>query len=872
MGGLLLHQVKALSYLLFLLFICHDTAMGTLTFKPIKANCSSTKYTENSTFSTNLNSLLSTLKTLSSSSISTNQTFGQAPNSVFGLFFCTGDLSQDNCQPCIQTAIKDITESSCPSSKQGIIWYDYCELRYSDTNFFGLPDTFGFPMTNPSENTTSSRPVEVVAQLVKEAPLEHPIMFKSLALRSESLDALAQCSSDLTTQGCSDCLTTIFTNIKACCIGAKGWRYLAPSCWIRYEATPFLQNVNGANTTITQSYCSSNEFPASNDLNATAQIESLLSSLTEQAPALNGFYNSSVGKGVNKVYGLALCRGDLQNKKDDCQSCLKNASESIVEECLNNAQAIEWYEKCLVRYSNQSFFGVVDTDVGRTLCGPEQISQADYNATLTLAMALINDAPNSPLFFRAGAYLSNSYVLVQCTRDLSEDGCRQCLQNGMSSVSGQCKQTNGWRYLSGSCTLRYEVNPFFDVSFISIPSPDSPQEKDGASKKKSSGVIIAAIVAPILGVILLASILYLWWKLSHKNDNKGEHLHEFRPLTAQELPYMDLATILAVTSNFAVENKLGEGGFGPVYKGVLNNGTEIAVKRLSTKSKQGATEFENEVKLIAKLQHRNLVRMLGWCAEREEKLLIYEYLPNKSLDALLFDSEKRVQLDWNTRLQIIRGIARGLLYLHEDSLLKVIHRDLKASNVLLDNKMTPKISDFGMARIFRGDESEANTNRVVGTYGYMAPEFAMGGLFSEKSDVYSFGVLLLEIVTGQRNGRAHFEEHSKTLIRNMWHLWVEGRAQELLDPFLGDLCPINEAKKCIKIGLLCVQETTEERPIMSTVVHMLRSSDETLFPEPSQPPSFMGQRTFVPDESSSSIRSTSTRSVNHVTNSDVQAR
>ncbi|KAM0945871.1 putative protein kinase RLK-Pelle-DLSV family [Dioscorea sansibarensis] len=293
--------------------------------------------------------------------------------------------------------------------------------------------------------------------------------------------------------------------------------------------------------------------------------------------------------------------------------------------------------------------------------------------------------------------------------------------------------------------------------------------------------------------------------------------------------------------------------------------------------------------------------MLGWCAEREEKLLVYEYLPNRSLDALLFDSEKRVQLDWNTRLQIIRGIARGLLYLHEDSLLKVIHRDLKASNVLLDNKMTPKISDFGMARIFRGDESEANTNRVVGTYGYMAPEFAMGGLFSEKSDVYSFGVLLLEIVTGQRNGRAHFEEHGETLIRNvsynvkskqlklepneiltvnyieiqqMWHLWVEGRAQDLLDLLFGGSYPMNEAKKCIKIGLLCVQENTEERPTMSTVVHMLRSSDEALFPEPGQPPSFMGQRTFVPDESSSSIKSdaTSAHSVNHVTNSDVQAR
>ncbi|XP_039122370.1 cysteine-rich receptor-like protein kinase 10 [Dioscorea cayenensis subsp. rotundata] len=393
---------------------------------------------------------------------------------------------------------------------------------------------------------------------------------------------------------------------------------------------------------------------------------------------------------------------------------------------------------------------------------------------------------------------------------------------------------------------------------------------------------IAAIVGPALGFILLVStILYIWWRLRSRKEKGGKQFDEYRPLTSNELPFMDLASIQEATDNFSVENKLGEGGFGPVYKGVLNNGTEIAVKRLSTKSKQGAIEFENEVKLIAKLQHRNLVRMLGWCAEREEKLLIYEYLPNKSLDALLFDSEKRAQLDWNRRLQIIGGIARGLLYLHEDSLLKVIHRDLKASNVLLDNKMTAKISDFGMAKIFGGEENEANTSRVVGTYGYMAPEYAMAGLFSVKSDVFSFGVLLLEVLTGQRNGKEHFEEYGQTLIRNMWHLWIQDKALELMDPLLGDSCPINEAKKYIKIGLLCAQENTEERPTMSMVVHMFRSSDETVFPEPSQPPTFMKHRdgsTFFNDNkvdgSSSSINSQSLgfHSINDITISEIEAR
>ncbi|KAJ0971574.1 hypothetical protein J5N97_019533 [Dioscorea zingiberensis] len=468
MASLLLHHNKPLCALFFLLFmIYHDTAMAILTFKPIKANCASTKYTENSTFSTNLKDLFSILKAKSSSSISINQTSGKAPDTTFGLYFCTGDLSQDNCQACIETAITDITES-CRSSKQGVIWYDYCELRYSDTNFFGVPDTNGFSMINPNGNTSSSRPVEVVSQLVKEAPLVHPLMFKTQALISESLYALAQCSSDLTSQGCSDCLTTILANIKACCTGAKGWRYLAPSCWIRYEATPFLQNLNGTSTQITQSYCSSNDFPSNSVANA---IPSLLSMLTQKAPAMAGFYYTSVraNKNIN-LYGLALCRGDLQNKEDDCQSCLKDASESIVEDCPKKTQAIEWYEKCFVRYSNQRFFGAVNGD-SRTLCGLEQVSADADEATEKLAMSLINDAVNNPMFVRAGkVVISNSlssYVLVQCTRDLSGQGCRQCLQTGMDKVSSECKLTNGWRYLSGSCTLRYETFAFFDTALIS---------------------------------------------------------------------------------------------------------------------------------------------------------------------------------------------------------------------------------------------------------------------------------------------------------------------------------------------------------------------------------------------------------------------
>ncbi|XP_058071415.1 cysteine-rich receptor-like protein kinase 10 [Magnolia sinica] len=260
----------------------------------------------------------------------------------------------------------------------------------------------------------------------------------------------------------------------------------------------------------------------------------------------------------------------------------------------------------------------------------------------------------------------------------------------------------------------------------------------------------------------------------------------------QELPMIDLATIQAATNDFSEGNKLGQGGFGPVYKGLLPDGKEIAVKRLSRSSRQGLEELKNEVTLIARLQHRNLVRLLYCCIEKGEKLLVYEYMPNTSLDVFLFDPIKQVELDWERHHTIVGGVARGLLYLHEDSSLRIIHRDMKASNVLLDNEMNPKISDFGMARIFGGNQSEVNTNRVVGTYGYMAPEDAMRGLFSVKSDVYSVGVLLLEIVSGKRNTSLNFPEHAQSLLTYTWRLWRDRRAMEMVDPFLVEKCPKNE--------------------------------------------------------------------------------
>ncbi|KAK3431785.1 hypothetical protein EUGRSUZ_E03619 [Eucalyptus grandis] len=301
-----------------------------------------------------------------------------------------------------------------------------------------------------------------------------------------------------------------------------------------------------------------------------------------------------------------------------------------------------------------------------------------------------------------------------------------------------------------------------------------------------------------------------------------------------ELPTLDLEDITRATNSFSSLNKIGEGGSGSVYKGLTSDGIQIAVKRLSQNSRQGFDEFKNEVLLITRLQHRNLVKLLGCCINGEEKVLVYEYMPNGSLNSLIFGNREGNSLVWRQRFNIIVGVARGLLYLHRNSRLSIIHRDLKASNVLLDGEMNPKISDFGMARACRGDQLLEKTERVVGTYGYMSPEYAIDGIFSIKSDVFSFGILVLEIISGRRNREFHQHDHNFNLLGHAWKLWLQGKATELIDKQMEDSFPMSEVTRCIQIGLLCVQQSPEQRPTISSVLLMLESESTTL-PQPKQP-------------------------------------
>ncbi|XP_073016128.1 G-type lectin S-receptor-like serine/threonine-protein kinase At4g27290 [Primulina eburnea] len=362
--------------------------------------------------------------------------------------------------------------------------------------------------------------------------------------------------------------------------------------------------------------------------------------------------------------------------------------------------------------------------------------------------------------------------------------------------------------------------------------------------------ILIASLTSMMGIILLAALsLILYIRKRNKDSIKGEQAGKFNESEHKELelPFFKLATILKATNCFSIENKLGEGGFGPVYKGMLEGGQEIAVKRLSGTSTQGLDELKNEVIFIAKLQHRNLVRLLGCCIRGDENMLIYEYLPNKSLDVILFDETAGYLLDWQKRFHIINGIARGLLYLHQDSRLRIIHRDLKASNILLDSEMNPKISDFGTARSFGGNETAAQTRRVIGTYGYMSPEYAVDGIFSVKSDVFSFGVLVLEIVSGKRNRGFSHSDHHLNLLGHVWTLYKEERLQEVAEATLRNPQELPQVIRSIHVGLLCVQHNPEDRPSMSSVVLML--GNEGVLPEAKHPGFFTEREPIVSQDS-----------------------
>ncbi|ESQ29290.1 hypothetical protein EUTSA_v10023279mg [Eutrema salsugineum] len=447
----------------------------------------------------------------------------------------------------------------------------------------------------------------------------------------------------------------------------------------------------------------------------------------------------------------------------------------------------------------------------------------------------------------------------------------QCYQGCL----GNCSCT-AFAYISGIGCLVWNGELVDTVRFLSNGETLSirlaSSELAGSSRIK----IIVGTTASLSIFAILVFAAFMFWRCRAKQNEptpvgidtiQDAWKNDFEPQDISGIKFFEMHTIRTATNNFSSANKLGQGGFGPVYKGILLDGKEIAVKRLSSSSDQGTGEFMNEITLISKLQHRNLVRLLGYCIEGEEKLLIYEFMVNKSLDIFLFDSTLALELDWPKRFDIIQGITRGLLYLHRDSRLRVIHRDLKVSNILLDEKMIPKISDFGLARMFQGTQYQDNTRRVVGTLGYMSPEYAWAGLFSEKSDIYSLGVLILEIISGKKISRFTFGDGSKGLLAYAWESWCETGGFNFLDRDLTDSCNAFEVARCVQIGLLCVQHEAADRPNTLQVLSMITTTTD--LPTPKQP--IFAMQT-LDNVLMSDTKSNDLISVNELTQSVIQGR
>ncbi|KAF3777370.1 G-type lectin S-receptor-like serine/threonine-protein kinase [Nymphaea thermarum] len=783
----------------FLAVLLLPLTLAEMAETPSWSCASNSTYTANSTFDQNLRRTLASLAANVSLTGFYNATVGKELDQVIAAAQCRGDLDAEACQACVSESATQVIPR-CPSNRAALFSFPGCITYYRDTNF-AIPQwlmNFSLPVLGAIPDPQRFRPILIpfFNNLIVSATTNPSGRFfwgdKFHYTKDITVYGIAQCVQYLAPLDCKSCLDNAFNRMLIDVADRQGGAtFYNLECSVRYETYPFFtpssHKIESRSVNFITSNCSP---PASSDMVGTPyhiNLKAPLYYLTDKAP-ITGFYSDTMGLGSNQVYGQVLCRGDIP--VDVCWNCTAQAATKIQELCPNSRSAIIWLDRCQLRYSDVNFAGRVDVYDRACQTGlGDSSSPANFNQSLRIVISNLTSQAtdsSSSRFFAAGVSVVGEsekiYAMAQCVRDIPVDRCKWCLDNAASDIEGCFNGKQGGRILTGSCNLAFGAQPFFfgDPTVVSLPQPNNENEDDCS------------------------------------------------------LPQISLRTIENATDNFSEEFELGEGGYGPVYKGKLTNGQEVAVKRLSLTSRQGLKEFKNEVGLISKLQHRNLVKLSGCCLENGEKLLIYEYMPNGSLDALLKDAEGRIQLDWEKRFNIIIGIAKGILYLHQDSRLNIIHRDLKAANVLLDEQLNPKISDFGLARIFSGVHGQATTSVVVGTYGYMAPEYAMDGVFSIKSDVYSFGILLLEIISGQLNARFNATHQARSLVVHAWSLWCEQKGTEFIDPVLKHTSSTTEIIRCLQIGLLCIQEDAASRPTMSTVVLML-GNNPVVLPMPGQP-------------------------------------
>ncbi|KAJ0725758.1 putative protein kinase RLK-Pelle-DLSV family [Helianthus annuus] len=550
------------------------------------------------------------------------------------------------------------------------------------------------------------------------------------------------------------------------------------------------------------------------------------------------FATASAGMGPNANYGLAQCYGDLSTT--DCILCYDSAHYAT-SRCFPYTGATVYQDGCFMRFQNYSFYEEYVGPGDTFICGNTTRKNGVFQDSARRAvLAAGKDAlTNGEYFAReevviSGTVNESAYVLANCWKTLTANSCRSCLEAASVSIM-RCLPWSEGRALMTGCFMRYS-----DTDFL---NPEPSRSKNRGSSGRMIAVITVVVSSIVILAVALLTALYMrrWRWLQQKRTGSYDTKKLAKILTDSSLNFK-YSTIEKATSSWDDSNKLGEGGFGTVYKGVLPDGREIAVKRLFFNNKFREADFYNEVNMISSLEHKNLVRLLGCSCSGPESFLVYEYLPNMSLDRFIFDAIKGKELNWEKRFEIIIGTTEGLVYLHENTKNRIIHRDIKASNILLDLRFRPKIADFGLARSFQGDMSHIST-AIAGTLGYMAPEYLALGQLTEKADVYSYGVLLLEVVTGLQNNRSKNSEYSDSLVSIAWRHFQQGTVEEILDPNLmfhtyPNLSFKKEAIKVAHVGLLCTQEAPSLRPSISLALKMLVKDDESL-PAPSTPP-FIG--------------------------------
>ncbi|KAJ4827075.1 hypothetical protein Tsubulata_013888 [Turnera subulata] len=585
--------------------------------------------------------------------------------------------------------------------------------------------------------------------------------------------------------------------------------------------------VSDPQTTLLNSGCSQYKVDSVSDFKS--NLDSMLSQLRTQLNSSKHFATAQQARGSAPVFTLVQCRNYLPTA--DCVSCFEVAATQI-RNCSSANGARVIYDGCFLRYESSPFYDQSTQDGHLAVCANRTASNVYQTTAQSLLSDLKTATPKINGFFAASKREvvggnATVYGVAQCVETVSKIGCQDCLTVAYSDLD-RCFPDAASETINVGCFLRYSDRPFFGANQTTDLNPFL---KTGSSSKKSA---IIAGVAGGVGVLILAAALFLWFKLRKpKGDPKGNILGATELRGPMSYSYKDLKS---ATKNFNEDHKLGEGGFGEVYKGVFKNGKVVAVKKLVlSQSQRAKAEFEKEVKIISNVHHRNLVRLLGCCAYGTELLLVYEYMANSSLDKFLF-GEKRGFLNWNQRFDIILGTARGLTYLHEDFHLCIIHRDIKSSNILLDDDFQPKIADFGLARLLPENQSHLTT-KFAGTLGYTAPEYAIYGQLSEKVDIYSFGVVVLEIISGQRSSEANYQDpDADYLLKKAWRLYESDMHIELVDESLNtEEYEVEEMKKIIEIALMCTQSSASMRPAMSEVVVLLKNKGALEHGAPGRP-------------------------------------